>query len=159
MMFLDIEGYTRITEQLRAVRVNELVERYFSVFMDAIYSNNGDVLENFGWRPPGGLPVPGRKRNATGAVERRPHDPRTDRKGEPGVPGPISTARHQHRRHIGACHCWGQQVRELHGCPLGLRHPRHDREPGSKNLQPMQGEERSWRAGKPRKGWGIVSRL
>jgi class 3 adenylate cyclase len=48
VMFLDIEGYTRITEQLGAVRVNELVERYFSVFMDAIYSNNGDVLETSG---------------------------------------------------------------------------------------------------------------
>jgi class 3 adenylate cyclase len=48
VMFLDIEGYTRITEQMGAVRVNELVERYFSVFMDAIYSNNGDVLETSG---------------------------------------------------------------------------------------------------------------
>jgi class 3 adenylate cyclase len=48
VMFLDIEGYTRITEQLGAAHVSELVERYFSVFMDAIYSNNGDVLETSG---------------------------------------------------------------------------------------------------------------
>jgi class 3 adenylate cyclase len=48
VMFLDIEGYTRITEQLGAAGVNDLVERYFSVFMDAIYSNNGDVLETSG---------------------------------------------------------------------------------------------------------------
>jgi class 3 adenylate cyclase len=68
VMFLDIEGYTRITEQLGAAGVNELVERYFSVFMDAIYSNNGDVLETSG----DGLLVAflseDEKANATGAV-------------------------------------------------------------------------------------------
>ena len=48
VMFLDIEGYTKITEQIGAAAVNDLVERYFSVFMDAIYTNNGDVLETSG---------------------------------------------------------------------------------------------------------------
>lgn len=48
VMFLDIEGYTRITERLGATEVNNLVERYFSVFMDAIYENNGDVVETSG---------------------------------------------------------------------------------------------------------------
>jgi class 3 adenylate cyclase len=68
VMFLDIEGYTRITEQRGAAHVNELVERYFSVFMDAIYSNNGDVLETSG----DGLLVAflsqDENANATGAV-------------------------------------------------------------------------------------------
>ena len=78
VMFLDIEGYTRITEQLGAADVNELVERYFSVFMDAIYSNNGDVLETSGRRSPGGFPVPRRKDQRHWGGPRSPHDPRTD---------------------------------------------------------------------------------
>ncbi len=48
VLFLDIEGYTRMTEELGAVEVNNLTERYFSVFMDAIYQNNGDVVETAG---------------------------------------------------------------------------------------------------------------
>ena len=48
ILFLDIEGYVRITEQLGATEVNTLTERYFSVFMDAIYQNNGDVVETAG---------------------------------------------------------------------------------------------------------------
>jgi len=48
VLFLDIEGYTRITEELGATEVNNLTEKYFSVFMDAIYQNNGDVVETAG---------------------------------------------------------------------------------------------------------------
>jgi class 3 adenylate cyclase len=48
IMFLDIEGYTRITEEVGGSETNSLVERYFSVFMDAIYTNNGDVMETAG---------------------------------------------------------------------------------------------------------------
>jgi class 3 adenylate cyclase len=48
VLFLDIEGYTRITEELGAIEVNTLTEKYFSVFMDAIYQNNGDVVETAG---------------------------------------------------------------------------------------------------------------
>lgn len=48
VMFLDIEGYTRITERIGDAKVYDLVERYFSVFMDAIYANNGDVLMTAG---------------------------------------------------------------------------------------------------------------
>ena len=48
MLFLDIEGYTQITENVGGTRVNTLVEKYFSVFMDAIYENNGDVVETAG---------------------------------------------------------------------------------------------------------------
>jgi class 3 adenylate cyclase len=48
VLFLDIEGYTRITEELGATEVNTLTEKYFSVFMDAIYQNNGDVVETAG---------------------------------------------------------------------------------------------------------------
>jgi class 3 adenylate cyclase len=48
VLFLDIEGYTRLTEQIGATQVNALTERYFSVFMDAIFENNGDVVETAG---------------------------------------------------------------------------------------------------------------
>ena len=48
VLFLDIEGYTKITEDVGAMEVNALIEKYFSVFMDAIYENNGDVVETAG---------------------------------------------------------------------------------------------------------------
>jgi class 3 adenylate cyclase len=48
VLFLDIEGYTKITESVGGTGVNTLVEKYFSVFMDAIYENNGDVVETAG---------------------------------------------------------------------------------------------------------------
>ena len=48
VLFLDIEGYTKISERLGSAELNELIERYFSVFMDAIHANNGDVNETAG---------------------------------------------------------------------------------------------------------------
>jgi class 3 adenylate cyclase len=48
VLFLDIEGYTKITEQIGATAVNQLIETYFSGFMEAIYANNGDILETSG---------------------------------------------------------------------------------------------------------------
>ena len=48
VLFVDIEGYTQLCEKLGTAEVNEVVEKYFSVFMDAIYTNNGDVNETAG---------------------------------------------------------------------------------------------------------------
>jgi class 3 adenylate cyclase len=48
VLFLDIEGYTRISERLPPAELNRLIEKYFSVFMDAIYENRGDVNETAG---------------------------------------------------------------------------------------------------------------
>jgi class 3 adenylate cyclase len=48
VLFLDIEGYTKITDKIGATNVNTLIEKYFSVFMDAIYANDGDVVETAG---------------------------------------------------------------------------------------------------------------
>jgi class 3 adenylate cyclase len=48
VLFLDIEGYTRISERLQPKDLNQLIEKYFSVFMDAIYENHGDVNETAG---------------------------------------------------------------------------------------------------------------
>ena len=48
VLFLDIEGYTKMCEQLRGAEVNDVIENCFSVFMDAIFANNGDVNETAG---------------------------------------------------------------------------------------------------------------
>jgi len=48
VLFLDIEGYTKITDEIGATNVNTLIEKYFSVFMDAIYANDGDIVETAG---------------------------------------------------------------------------------------------------------------
>jgi class 3 adenylate cyclase len=48
VLFLDIEGYTKLSERLDGSELNKLIEKYFSVFMEAIYANNGDVNETAG---------------------------------------------------------------------------------------------------------------
>lgn len=48
VLFLDIQGYTKLNERLGGSKLNELVEKYFSVFMEAIFANNGDVNETTG---------------------------------------------------------------------------------------------------------------
>jgi class 3 adenylate cyclase len=48
ILFLDIEGYTRLCEKLGSDEVNAIIEKHFSVFMDAIHSNRGDVNETAG---------------------------------------------------------------------------------------------------------------
>ncbi len=48
ILFLDIEGYTRLCEKLGGDEVNAIIEKHFSVFMDAIHANRGDVNETAG---------------------------------------------------------------------------------------------------------------
>ena len=48
ILFLDIEGYTRLCEKLGGDEVNSVIEKHFSVFMDAIHDNRGDVNETAG---------------------------------------------------------------------------------------------------------------
>ena len=48
VLFLDIEDYTKLCEKLGGSEINEIIEKHFSVFMDAIYVNNGDVNETTG---------------------------------------------------------------------------------------------------------------
>ena len=48
VLFLDISGYSRLSEQLPAERLNELVERYFSAFLDRIQEAGGDINETAG---------------------------------------------------------------------------------------------------------------
>jgi class 3 adenylate cyclase len=48
VLFLDIEAYTKICERLGDSEMNDIIEKHFSAFMDAIYANNGDVNETAG---------------------------------------------------------------------------------------------------------------
>ena len=68
VLFLDIESYTKICERLGDEEMNDIIEKHFSAFMDAIYANNGDVNETAG----DGLMVlfqdEDRVQNALGAV-------------------------------------------------------------------------------------------
>ena len=48
MLFLDISGYTRLSERLPPESLNALVERYFSTFLDRIHEAGGDINETAG---------------------------------------------------------------------------------------------------------------
>ena len=48
VLFVDLVGYTRLTERLDPGRVNELVERCFGVYLDEILRRGGDVNETAG---------------------------------------------------------------------------------------------------------------
>ncbi|KIX15465.1 PDC sensor domain-containing protein [Dethiosulfatarculus sandiegensis] len=48
VLFLDIAGYTRMSENVASEDMNFLIERYFSSFLDDIYKNKGDINETAG---------------------------------------------------------------------------------------------------------------
>ncbi len=48
VLFLDLEGYTRLSEKYPEAEVNELVERMFSSFVDPIHRSGGDINETSG---------------------------------------------------------------------------------------------------------------
>ena len=48
VLFLDISGYTRLSEHLAPERLNALIERYFSTFLDRIHEAGGDINETAG---------------------------------------------------------------------------------------------------------------
>ena len=48
VLFLDIEGYTRLSEELSRPTLNALVERYFSLFLAPIRAEGGDINETAG---------------------------------------------------------------------------------------------------------------
>lgn len=48
VLFLDIAGYTQLSEQLEARRLNQLVQTYFSSFLEIIQSHHGDINETAG---------------------------------------------------------------------------------------------------------------
>ncbi len=48
ILFLDVADYTRISETFPQDKVNFVIEKYFSGFLDVIYSHGGDVNETAG---------------------------------------------------------------------------------------------------------------
>jgi DNA-binding response OmpR family regulator len=48
VLFVDISGYSHLSEQLPANRLNRLVERYFSAFLDHVLEAGGDINETAG---------------------------------------------------------------------------------------------------------------
>jgi class 3 adenylate cyclase len=48
ILFLDMAGYTKITEALDGARIDHLIERYFSAFLPDILANGGDINETAG---------------------------------------------------------------------------------------------------------------
>jgi class 3 adenylate cyclase/HAMP domain-containing protein len=48
VLFLDIEGYSRLSEELPRNVLNTLVERYFSLFLESIRAQGGDINETAG---------------------------------------------------------------------------------------------------------------
>jgi class 3 adenylate cyclase len=48
VLFLDVSGYTRLSQRLTPEILNTLVERYFSTFLDQIQEAGGDINETAG---------------------------------------------------------------------------------------------------------------
>lgn len=48
VMFLDIEGYSRLSETLPRATLSGIVERYFSMFMEPIRAEGGEINETAG---------------------------------------------------------------------------------------------------------------
>ncbi|MBI5572132.1 MAG: rubredoxin [Desulfomonile tiedjei] len=48
VLFLDVAGYTRISETQSRDKVTFIIEKYFSSFLDVIYAHGGDVNETAG---------------------------------------------------------------------------------------------------------------
>ena len=48
VLFLDIAGYTRLSEEMDPKQLNRLVQSYFSSFLETIHHHSGDVNETAG---------------------------------------------------------------------------------------------------------------
>jgi class 3 adenylate cyclase len=48
VLFIDLEGYTRLSTRLSEIEVNEIVEKMFSSFVDPIHRSGGDINETAG---------------------------------------------------------------------------------------------------------------
>jgi class 3 adenylate cyclase len=48
ILFLDVAGYTSLSQHVASDQMNHLVEHYFSSFIDDIYQNGGDICEPLG---------------------------------------------------------------------------------------------------------------
>jgi class 3 adenylate cyclase len=48
VMFLDVEGYTALSDRWAPQRMAELIEHYFSRFVDAVHEHGGEINETAG---------------------------------------------------------------------------------------------------------------
>jgi class 3 adenylate cyclase len=48
IVFLDIAGYTKLSEQIEPRKLNQLVQTYFSSFLEIIQAHHGDINETAG---------------------------------------------------------------------------------------------------------------
>jgi class 3 adenylate cyclase/HAMP domain-containing protein len=48
VLFLDVEGYTRLAESLRPLELDEMIQAYFSRFFEVIREHDGDINETAG---------------------------------------------------------------------------------------------------------------
>jgi len=48
VLFLDVAGYTRLSETLTREEITFIIEKYFSRFLDIIHSHDGDINETAG---------------------------------------------------------------------------------------------------------------
>jgi DNA-binding response OmpR family regulator len=48
VLFLDVSGYTHLSERLAPEALNTMIERYFSTFLDHIHDAGGDINETAG---------------------------------------------------------------------------------------------------------------
>lgn len=69
VLFLDITGYTRLSERLAPDVLNRLIERYFSTFLDCIHAAGGDINETTGDGFMAIFQVPDPQRHALLAVD------------------------------------------------------------------------------------------
>jgi adenylate cyclase len=69
ILFLDISGYARLSELLPASTLNDLIERYFSAFLDEVAEKGGNVNETMGDGFMAVFQQPDPKQNAAAATE------------------------------------------------------------------------------------------
>lgn len=48
VLFVDISGYTKLSDTLPPQQIKAMLEQYFSSFADCIYANGGDITETAG---------------------------------------------------------------------------------------------------------------
>jgi class 3 adenylate cyclase len=48
ILFLDLEGYTRLSARRSEVEVREMIEKLFSSFVDPVHRSHGDIVETAG---------------------------------------------------------------------------------------------------------------
>lgn len=48
VLFLDIAGYTKLSEQFEAKKLNQMIQTYFTSFLEIIHTHHGDVNETAG---------------------------------------------------------------------------------------------------------------